>query len=68
MKMEEVIALGAVMNFKGVIDGEKDLIEKIEMAKKYGKRIDGHAPKLSGRELERYVSFGISTDRTRRGR
>ncbi len=62
MKIEEVIALGEVMNFKGVIDGEKDLIEKIEMAKKYGKKIDGHAPKLSGRELERYVSFGISTD------
>ena len=62
MKIEEVIALGEVMNFQGVIDGEKDLINKIEIAKKYGKRIDGHAPKLSGRELERYVSFGISTD------
>ena len=35
---------------------------KIELAKKYGKPIDGHAPGLTGEDLKKYINAGISTD------
>jgi len=62
MKMKEVVALGEVMNYPGVINEDKEILKKIRVAKKYKKPIDGHAPKLSGEDLKKYVSFGISTD------
>ena len=56
------MALGEMMNFPGVINGDEEVIRKLEMAKKYGKPIDGHAPLLSREELDKYLSYGISTD------
>jgi adenine deaminase len=50
------------MNFPGVINDDPEVIKKIENAKKYSKPIDGHAPGLRGKDLEKYVSSGISTD------
>ncbi|MBU7021288.1 MAG: adenine deaminase [Theionarchaea archaeon] len=57
-----LIALGEVMNFPGVIRGDKEVLEKLEIAAQYEKPIDGHAPGLSGESLQRYVYYGISTD------
>jgi adenine deaminase len=37
-------------------------MEKIQISKKYGKPIDGHAPGLMGELAEKYVSAGPSTD------
>ena len=37
-------------------------MKKIALAKKYSKPIDGHAPGLTGAELKKYVSAGITTD------
>lgn len=54
--------LGEMMNFPGVIKEVPEVMEKIELAKKYDIPIDGHAPGLSGKDLEAYVSKGISTD------
>lgn len=62
MKRDEVLALGEVMNYVGVLDHDKYLIGKLNIAKKYKKPIDGHAPKLSGNLLETYIDEGISTD------
>lgn len=59
---DNVKFLGEVMNTFGVINNDKDLIEKINVAKKYSKKIDGHAPGLSGEALEKYISKGITTD------
>ena len=56
------VALGEVMNFPGVVTGDKDILEKIAVAHKYGKPLDGHAPGLSGEDLQKYVEKGISTD------
>ena len=50
------------MNFPGVINGDEEVIRKLELAKKYGKPVDGHAPLLSGKDLDKYLSYGISTD------
>jgi adenine deaminase len=58
----EIVALGEMMNVPGVINGYEDVMTKIEAAKKSGKPIDGHAPLLSGSDLQTYISAGISTD------
>lgn len=62
MKMKEIKYLAEVMNFPGVINGDAEIMRKIAIAKKYSKMIDGHAPGLSGKDLEKYVQAGISTD------
>ncbi len=62
LSKDEFVALGEVMDYNGVINGKKDLIEKIESAKKYKKPIDGHAPLVSGEDLQKYVQYGIDTD------
>lgn len=62
MKRDDIKYLSEMMNFPGVIYGDKEVMAKIEVAKKYKKPIDGHAPGLKGDKLEKYVSAGISTD------
>ena len=57
-----VVGLGEVMNYPGVIQGERGILEKIALALKKGKRVDGHAPGLMGEELSAYVAPGITSD------
>ncbi len=54
--------LSEMMNFPGVINGDKEIEKKLNAARKLGKPIDGHAPGLRGELLRKYVSAGISTD------
>jgi adenine deaminase len=54
--------LAEMMNFPGVIYDDKDVVEKLRIAKRLNKRIDGHAPGLRGELLKKYVAAGISTD------
>ena len=54
------IGLAEMMNFPGVIFRDPEVLKKIEMAK--GKRIDGHAPLLSGKGLYAYLTAGIRSD------
>ena len=54
------IGLAEMMNFPGVIFRDPEVLRKIEMAK--GKRIDGHAPLLSGKGLYAYLTAGIRSD------
>ena len=58
----EFVALGEVMDYNAVISNEKSILEKIKIAKKYHKKIDGHAPLLSGKNLQKYVKHGVITD------
>ena len=62
LQKDEIVALGEMMNFPGVINGDEEVIRKLELAKKYGKPIDGHAPLLSRENLDKYLAHGISTD------
>jgi adenine deaminase len=55
-------SLGEVMNFPGVVNGDVDMLRKIEVARSAGKIVDGHAPLLSGIDLIKYVDAGITTD------
>lgn len=56
------IALSEMMNVPGVIHKDKEVISKLEIACRYGLKIDGHAPLLSGQDLTVYAKHGISTD------
>ena len=62
LKKDEIVALGEMMNFPGVINGDEEVLRKLELARKYGKPIDGHAPLLSRGDLDKYLAQGISTD------
>lgn len=62
LKLNDVVSLGEIMNFPGVLAGDEEVFKKIEYAKKLNKPIDGHAPLLTGEDLKTYVNAGISTD------
>ena len=55
-----VIGLGEMMNFPGVVSGDEKVLKKIGASK--GRVIDGHAPGLEGKELNAYISAGILSD------
>jgi len=55
-----IIGLGEMMNFPGVVSGDEEVLKKISASK--GKVIDGHAPGLAGKELNAYLSAGILSD------
>lgn len=57
---ERVLGLGELMNFPGVINCDEDVIDKVVMAG--DKKIDGHGPSISGKELNAYVAAGVSTE------
>ncbi|MDA3930512.1 MAG: adenine deaminase [Prolixibacteraceae bacterium] len=61
-KQKECSHLSEMMNFPGVIYNDKEVHTKIEIAHKYNKVIDGHAPLLNGYDLRKYVKAGITTD------
>ncbi len=54
--------LSEMMNYPGVINSFPDVLEKIALAKKFNRPIDGHAPGLKGDEVKKYIEAGISTD------
>ena len=62
LKLSEIGYLSEVMNFPGVLNGDKEIMDKIRVAAEYSKPVDGHAPGLRGGELERYINAGISTN------
>lgn len=62
LERNDILFLSEVMNYPGVICQDKEVIQKISAAMKFNKKIDGHAPGLSGEMLGKYVEAGISTD------
>ena len=57
-----IFGLGEFMNYPGLINCDPDTLRKAEAAHSAGKIIDGHAPAISGYELNGYLACGISTD------
>ncbi len=62
LQQDEIKYLSEMMNFPGVLSGDKDVLKKIASAKKYGKPVDGHSPGLRGAHAKKYIDAGISTD------
>ncbi len=58
----EIKYLAEMMNYPGVLFKDKMVMQKLAVAKKYNKPIDGHAPGLKGEEARKYIEAGITTD------
>ena len=54
--------LGEMMNYVGVIAGEKEVLGKLKAAKSLSKIVDGHAPGVTGDALNAYLCGSIATD------
>lgn len=62
IKMDDFHLLGEMMDYPGVINNDKETINKIRYTLSAGKVVDGHAPYISGDMLRKYASCGITTD------
>ena len=58
----EIHGLGEFMNYPGVIYGDTDVLKKLQATQTVGKVIDGHAPTVSGTDLNGYLNGGVQTD------
>lgn len=56
------VCLSEMMNVPGVLGKDPEVMKKLEIARTYNLKIDGHAPLLRGPDLQQYVAAGISTD------
>ena len=61
-KEERVLGLAEMMNYPGVIYNDAPTMDKVNACVKKGKPVDGHAPLLSGKDLDKYISAGINSD------
>lgn len=57
-----VLGLAEMMNYPGILTGDRQTIEKIVVSQAHHKKIDGHAPGLSGKALNAYMSAGVYSD------
>lgn len=62
LEKDEIVGLAEMMNFPGVINGDGEILRKLEIARQSGKPIDGHAPLVSGQDLDKYIAQHIVTD------
>ncbi len=57
-----VLGIAEMMNYSGLLNLDKNVLAKLDLAKSKDKRIDGHAPFLSGKDLCAYVASGVKSD------
>ena len=62
MAMDEIKYMAEMMNFPGVINRDEFVMDKLAIAKKYNKPVDGHAPGVKGKAAKKYIEAGITTD------
>ena len=59
---EGIAGLGEFMNFPGVINAADSDLDKIIVAKREGKFVDGHGPGIAGKDLNAYAAARIAAD------
>ena len=59
---KKVLGLAEMMNYVGVINGDKNVLSKIVTSQAHHKKIDRHAPELSGNDLNAYIAAGVYSD------
>lgn len=62
IKWDEVVGLGEIVEFQKVLKGDPDVHKKLEVASEEGKRIDGSACEMTGKDLNAYLAAGIQSD------
>jgi len=56
------LGLAELMDFPGVVSGDPAVLAKIEVVRAAGRHIDGHAPRLTGKDLCAYLAAGVGSD------
>ncbi|MCT4686755.1 adenine deaminase [Vallitalea sp.] len=67
IKIKEICCLGEVMNFKGLINDDESLINRIIKKIKEERpmlKIEGHCPKIEGLNLAKFIYQGVDADHT----
>ncbi len=59
-KEPRILGLAEMMNFRGVLEGIPEVLEKLMLYK--DRVIDGHGPSLRGKDLQAYLTAGIRSD------
>ena len=62
MAMDDIKYMAEMMNFPGAINRDPFVMDKLAVAKKYHKPVDGHAPGVKGEAAKKYIEAGITTD------
>ncbi|MCC8104376.1 MAG: adenine deaminase [Clostridiales bacterium] len=62
LALPNVLGLAEMMDFPGVLGCHHSVLEKLALAQNAGKIIDGHAPGLSGKDLNAYIAAGVRSD------
>lgn len=62
LQIPQVIGIAEMMNFPGVIYQDKEVLQKIDLGRNMQVPVDGHAPGLSGHDLQAYIGSGIMSD------
>ncbi len=62
LQRDDIHFLAEMMDYEGVVQDNDEVHQKLRAAREAGKPIDGHAPNLTGANLEQYAAAGISTD------
>ncbi len=58
----EILGIAEMMNYPGVLNCDKDVMSKLILGKSNHKKIDGHAPNLTGKDLCAYIASGVMSD------
>ena len=58
----DIVSLSEMMNVPGVLNDDKDVLTKLDLARDANKVVDGHAPGLRGEAVKKYIEAGITTD------
>ena len=62
LQWDNVVGLGEVMNFPGVVYGDPKMCGEIEETIKSGKTVTGHFPSDDDRMLQAYLASGVTSD------
>ncbi len=62
LHQDRVLGLAELMNYPGAIQGQEEVLEKVRVTREMHKVIDGHAPGLTGKDLQAYLTLGIRSD------
>jgi len=62
LQLDRVIGIAEVMNFPGVLNADPDVLAKVDLGQRLNVPIDGHAPRVRGKDLCGYLAAGIESD------
>ncbi|MDP3046503.1 MAG: adenine deaminase [Chloroflexota bacterium] len=62
LEKRRVVGMGEIMNYPGVLMGDSTVLDKMKLVENQRLVVDGHAPGLSGKDLNAYVAAGVHSD------